>query len=178
MEAFMVKFGEYFSHYIAEQWNGKVEVRTLQSFGKTTFLSLFIHHRLSGIVRNHTFTECTAKIFWCVFERQFDGINSVATYRLLLTLILLTWRIWWAPHTASKCQMGFNSTFKGLNWWKWMLQYKPKPGYFSAGSWWQISFLQQSLSLGLRRSNFWNYKDRGQQMNLNSVRLILYWMIF
>jgi len=31
-----------------------------------------------------------------------------------LTLILLTWRIWWAPHNASKWQMGFNSAFKGL----------------------------------------------------------------
>jgi len=32
----------------------------------------------------------------------------------LLTLILLTWRIWWAPHNASKWQMRFNSAFKGL----------------------------------------------------------------
>jgi len=32
-----------------------------------------------------------------------------------LTLILLTWRIWWAPNNASKWQMGFNSAFKGLN---------------------------------------------------------------
>jgi hypothetical protein len=34
---------------------------------------------------------------------------------VLLTLILLTWRIWWAPNNASKWQMGFNSVFKGLN---------------------------------------------------------------
>jgi len=32
-----------------------------------------------------------------------------------LTLILLTWRIWWAPANVSKWQMGFNSEFKGLN---------------------------------------------------------------
>jgi hypothetical protein len=31
-----------------------------------------------------------------------------------LTLILLTWRIWWAPNNASKWQMGFKSAFKGL----------------------------------------------------------------
>jgi hypothetical protein len=31
-----------------------------------------------------------------------------------LTLILLTWRIWWAPNNASKWQMEFNSAFKGL----------------------------------------------------------------
>ena len=33
-----------------------------------------------------------------------------------LTLTLLTCRIWRAPTNASKCQMGFNSAFKGLNW--------------------------------------------------------------
>ena len=32
----------------------------------------------------------------------------------VLTLILLTWRIWWAPNNASRWQMGFNSEFKGL----------------------------------------------------------------
>ena len=31
-----------------------------------------------------------------------------------LTLILLTWRKWWAPNNASKWEMGFNSAFKGL----------------------------------------------------------------
>jgi len=31
-----------------------------------------------------------------------------------LTLILLTWRIWWAPNNASRWQMGFNLAFKGL----------------------------------------------------------------
>ena len=31
-----------------------------------------------------------------------------------LTLILLTWRIWWAPNNASKWQMGFKLAFKGL----------------------------------------------------------------
>jgi hypothetical protein len=32
----------------------------------------------------------------------------------LLTLILLTWRIGWAPKNASKRQIGFNWAFKGL----------------------------------------------------------------
>jgi len=32
-----------------------------------------------------------------------------------LILILLTWRIWWAPNNASKWQMGFNSAFQKLN---------------------------------------------------------------
>jgi len=34
--------------------------------------------------------------------------------KILLTLIQLTWRIWWAPHDASKWQMGFNLAFRGL----------------------------------------------------------------
>jgi len=29
-----------------------------------------------------------------------------------LNLILLTWRIWWAPNNASRGKMGFNSAFK------------------------------------------------------------------
>ena len=38
----------------------------------------------------------------------------ICTHQLWLTLILLTWRIWWAPNNASKWQMGFNSAFKWL----------------------------------------------------------------
>jgi hypothetical protein len=34
-----------------------------------------------------------------------------------LTLILLTWRIRWAPNNASKWQMGFNSAFEELMIW-------------------------------------------------------------
>jgi len=30
-----------------------------------------------------------------------------------LTLILLMWRIWWAPNNASRWQVGFNSAYKG-----------------------------------------------------------------
>ena len=30
-----------------------------------------------------------------------------------LTLILLTWKIWWAPNKASRWQMAFNTAFKG-----------------------------------------------------------------
>jgi len=31
-----------------------------------------------------------------------------------LSLYLLTWRIWWALNNVSKCQIWFNSAFKGL----------------------------------------------------------------
>ena len=40
----------------------------------------------------------------------------IVRYNMILTLILLTWRIWWAPNNASKWQMGFNSAFKGLKY--------------------------------------------------------------
>jgi hypothetical protein len=55
-----------------------------------------------------------------------------------LTLILLTWRIWWAPNNASKWQMGFNSAFKGLSkkisafWlkrWRWKQDLRSKLSY-------------------------------------------------
>jgi hypothetical protein len=36
-------------------------------------------------------------------------------WKKVLTLILLRWRIWWAPNNASKLQLEFNSAFKGLN---------------------------------------------------------------
>jgi hypothetical protein len=36
-------------------------------------------------------------------------------YIFYLTLILLTWKIWWAPNNARIWQMGFNWAFKGLN---------------------------------------------------------------
>jgi hypothetical protein len=41
-------------------------------------------------------------------------VTNSSAWLMLLTLILLTWRIWWAPNNASKWQMGFNSTFKVL----------------------------------------------------------------
>ena len=31
-----------------------------------------------------------------------------------LSVILLTWRIWWAPNNASRWHMGYDSAFKGL----------------------------------------------------------------
>ena len=36
------------------------------------------------------------------------------TGRRRLTLILLTWRLWWAPNNASRWQIGFNLAFKVL----------------------------------------------------------------
>jgi len=43
-------------------------------------------------------------------RKQTNSVSCVYS----LTLILLTWRIWWAYNDASRWQMGFNSVFKGL----------------------------------------------------------------
>jgi hypothetical protein len=42
------------------------------------------------------------------------GVRVEGSGVCILTLILLTWKIRWAPNNASKQQMGFNSAFKGL----------------------------------------------------------------
>ena len=44
----------------------------------------------------------------------------------ILTLILLTWRIWWASDNASSWQVGFNSAFKGLIYY---------PSFSGRGTW-------------------------------------------
>ena len=57
------------------------------------------------------------------FERLTDKKISEHNYIQFLyfkvinhfTLILLTWRIWWAPNNASRWQMEFNSAFNVLN---------------------------------------------------------------
>ena len=40
--------------------------------------------------------------------------KSISEIIINLTINLLTWIIWWVPNNANKCQMGFNSVFKGL----------------------------------------------------------------
>jgi len=58
----------------------------------------------------------------CMLLLCIDGIELFilniknTTWCLLLTLILLTWRIWWAVNNASRWQMGFNLVFKGLKY--------------------------------------------------------------
>jgi hypothetical protein len=63
-------------------------------------------------------------VFLIVLWNRCPNLWYIFVYRLIstlcfeelnpLTLILLTWRIWWAPNNARKWQMGFNSAFKGL----------------------------------------------------------------
>ena len=44
----------------------------------------------------------------------FETVSPETASAIILTLILLTWRILWAHNNASKWQMGFNSAFKEL----------------------------------------------------------------
>jgi hypothetical protein len=43
--------------------------------------------------------------------------QKIAFFSLILTLILLMWRIRWVHNNSSRWHMGFNSTFKGLTRW-------------------------------------------------------------
>jgi hypothetical protein len=46
-------------------------------------------------------------------ERVWRNLLARTALYQPLTLILLTWRIWWAPNNASKWQMGFNWRLEG-----------------------------------------------------------------
>jgi hypothetical protein len=59
-------------------------------------------------------------ILLCVLDFRFQGtvyqtqLHDLGTKKTaILTLILLTWRMWWAPNNASKWHMWFNLAFKG-----------------------------------------------------------------
>jgi len=66
---------------------------------------LRIRHVLEESCRENQNTHFMVKK--CFFE-------NIAFFFFRLTLILLTYRIWWAPNNASRWQMRFNSAFKGL----------------------------------------------------------------
>ena len=60
------------------------------------------------LVQVHNPTAAELHYFEHCYREHFLSVQ------LELTLILLTWRIWWAPNNAIKWQMGFNLAFKGL----------------------------------------------------------------
>jgi len=76
-------------------------------------------------------------VYWCIKRHS----QTPVFYRKHLTLILLTWRIWWVPNNASRWQMGFNSAFKGLKCpltltlLKWRIWWAP-----NNASKWQMGF--------------------------------------
>jgi hypothetical protein len=58
-----------------------------------------------GIINSITRLHLVGCFYWFMLQ---------CTDPWIVTLILLTWSIWWAPNNASKWQMGFNLAFKGL----------------------------------------------------------------
>jgi len=71
-----------------------------------------------------TATCATYSINWLVFITEMKSVYSAVRTGSLntavcassLTIILLTWSIGWAPNNASRWQMVFNLSFKGLKW--------------------------------------------------------------
>jgi len=63
-----------------------------------------------------------------------------------LTLILLTCRIWWAPNNASRWQMGFNWTFKGLRFC-FVTRVTPRLAIFQS-SWYSYPDLRNTVVKG------------------------------
>jgi hypothetical protein len=55
--------------------------------------------------------ECVFFVFGAAYKYKTHVYCLRRAYSCMLTLILLTCRIWWAPNNASKWQMGINSEF-------------------------------------------------------------------
>jgi hypothetical protein len=80
-----------------------------------------IRPKLMGLILGAWHTRCIARPRYSsiaygttrVLLPAYRGLPGDSSYKL--TIILLTWRIWWALNNASKWQMGFNSKFKGLD---------------------------------------------------------------
>ena len=76
------------------------------SFSNQTTLEVTIHFGLGKFCLDVTSAKVLNQILLVIYYK-FELI-------WLLTLILLTWRIWWAPYNANRWQMGFNCSFKSL----------------------------------------------------------------
>ena len=91
----------------------------LKKLARNAFLPVNVN-----IVKLITRPEESYRLCWvivCDLETSSVGapyIYDISSLRVNdLTLILLTWRKW-TPNDASKWQMGFNSAFKGLMWYR------------------------------------------------------------
>jgi hypothetical protein len=84
-----------------------------------SYISYYWYIRLSYFFSIHFQKFRHDNVFWKLHMQDCKGT---------LTLILLTWRIWWAHNNARKWQIGFDSPFKGLNRGSWrnqcLLEYK------------------------------------------------------
>jgi hypothetical protein len=80
------------------------------SLGRRLYIQLWY-----GTVRYGTvMVRCTCIGIISLVGSIVSSIILLLVNFFCLTLILLTWRIWWDPNNASKWQMGFNSAFKRL----------------------------------------------------------------
>jgi len=66
------------------------------------------------LTQSHSISFIAQLLLYRVFNLKVDRI---------LTLILLTWSIWWAPNNTSRWQMRFNSALKGLIWVIYLLRF-------------------------------------------------------
>jgi len=79
---------------------------------------LSTHLNSLGVSQGHNGQKLRAMGNYVVWKFVSVVVHSEQVHHIfdvvLLTLILLTWRIWWPPNNASRWQMGFNLAFKGL----------------------------------------------------------------
>jgi len=104
--------------------NNKYQVSRKQScFSRWWAHSRTKHVKINKCTKNKLCTYQVGCIYKIIQRCTFNKTQNLATRRSLfdstvidtaLTLILLTWRIWWAPNNESRWQMGFNLSFKGL----------------------------------------------------------------
>jgi len=67
------------------------------------------------------------RIQWEVTINVYRSSRKSIRYSFqILTSILLTWRIWWAPNNVSRWQMGLNSAFKWLMKFEFLNRSPPK----------------------------------------------------
>jgi hypothetical protein len=81
------------------------------------FVAQYLNHcaTISGPLLYQWSKEISGRLWGLYMQDVIARPPDIRVLRIvLLTLIPLTWRIWWAPNNASKWQMGFNSAFKGL----------------------------------------------------------------
>ena len=91
-----------------------------------------------------------------------------------LTLILLAWKIWWAPNNASKWQMGFNSAFKGLTEGK----VPPIESQTNASRlWWSVCWCEYSKTLDKVKSAVrkWFQKQNTNFLKDGFQKLVQHW---
>jgi len=79
---------------------------------------IFLYLTFTGqciVIYSYNTSQQDALFLYFILERKCTYFGQTYCPSLgVLTLILLIWRIWWARNNVSKCQMRFNSAFKGL----------------------------------------------------------------